>query len=156
MPFKSKKQLKKCFALKAAGKAGSWDCDEWAGKTKSIKKLPERKKTAAFSKIYMELIEKHAKALFDSKRHPVIKTEILEARQTSESVTDMVAKRARNVEKKRGVGIKKTAAAVPKIPDLQTEFKNAKERSKRSYEVKTPKVKKIPQTETKSYTKYPY
>jgi hypothetical protein len=39
MPFKSKKQQKKCFALKARGKSGSWNCDEWAKETKG-KKLP--------------------------------------------------------------------------------------------------------------------
>ena len=30
MPFKSKKQMRKCYALKAQGKNGSWNCDEWA------------------------------------------------------------------------------------------------------------------------------
>lgn len=40
MPFTSKKQAAKCFALKAKGKAGSWNCDEWAKATPSIKALP--------------------------------------------------------------------------------------------------------------------
>jgi hypothetical protein len=43
MPFKSKAQMKKCFALKGRGAAQGWDCEEWAHKTKSIKKLPEKK-----------------------------------------------------------------------------------------------------------------
>jgi hypothetical protein len=37
MPFKSKKQMKKCFALKAKGKAKTWNCEEWAKKTKKKK-----------------------------------------------------------------------------------------------------------------------
>ena len=38
MPFKSRKQQKKCYALKARNQAGSWDCDEWADHT-NFKKL---------------------------------------------------------------------------------------------------------------------
>jgi hypothetical protein len=39
MPFKSSKQRGKCYAMKAKGQAGSWDCDAWAKETKA-KKLP--------------------------------------------------------------------------------------------------------------------
>lgn len=46
MPFKSKQQVKACFAqkakAKAQGKKSEWDCDAWAKETKSIKKLPAR------------------------------------------------------------------------------------------------------------------
>ena len=38
MPFKSKAQQKKCYALKAQGNAGTWDCDEWSKETKNFKK----------------------------------------------------------------------------------------------------------------------
>jgi len=41
MPFKSKKQLRKCYAMKNKGKAGSWNCDEWAAETDESK-LPEK------------------------------------------------------------------------------------------------------------------
>lgn len=41
MPFKSKSQLRKCYALKAQGKAKGWDCDEWAEKTNESE-LPEK------------------------------------------------------------------------------------------------------------------
>lgn len=50
MPFKSKKQQRKCYALKAKGQAGSWDCGEWSEET-NFKKLPEKvpqQKSAAF------------------------------------------------------------------------------------------------------------
>jgi hypothetical protein len=47
MPFVSKAQVGKCFALKERGQGKGWNCDEWAHKTKSIKKLPEHKKEAA-------------------------------------------------------------------------------------------------------------
>lgn len=43
MPFLNVQQRKKCFALKAKGKNGSWDCDEWAKATK--KKLPKKIKS---------------------------------------------------------------------------------------------------------------
>lgn len=43
MPFVSKKQQNKCYALKAKGKNGSWNCDEWA-KATNQKKLPKTKK----------------------------------------------------------------------------------------------------------------
>jgi len=44
MPFKSQAQWKKCWAMKAKGQAGSWDCSEWAHSTrKKFKKLPGHK-----------------------------------------------------------------------------------------------------------------
>lgn len=50
MPFTSKRQARKCFAMKARGQARSWNCDEWSDKT-NFKKLPEKvsmdKKSAA-------------------------------------------------------------------------------------------------------------
>jgi hypothetical protein len=44
MPFKSKAQVRQCYALKEKGEAGTWDCDEWAKETNDIKKLPEKVK----------------------------------------------------------------------------------------------------------------
>lgn len=41
MPFKSKAQQRKCYAMKAKGQAGSWDCSEWSDAT-NFKKLPEK------------------------------------------------------------------------------------------------------------------
>ena len=41
MPFTSKAQMKKCFAMKGRGQAKGWNCEEWAHKTPSLKKLPE-------------------------------------------------------------------------------------------------------------------
>ena len=59
MPFKSRSQAKACFAKRDAGTAKGWNCDEWASKTKSIKKLPEKKGAA---RIVAEL-EKQAENL---------------------------------------------------------------------------------------------
>jgi hypothetical protein len=42
MPFTSKAQMKKCFAMKGRGQAKGWNCEEWAHKTKNLKKLPEK------------------------------------------------------------------------------------------------------------------
>jgi len=46
MPFKSAAQMRLCYSLLAKGKNGSWDCDEWLRKTKSLdgKKLSARKR----------------------------------------------------------------------------------------------------------------
>jgi hypothetical protein len=41
MPFTSKAQQKKCFAMKGRGQAKGWNCEEWAHKTPNLKKLPE-------------------------------------------------------------------------------------------------------------------
>jgi hypothetical protein len=46
MPFTSKAQQRKCFAMKGRGQAKGWDCEEWAHATKNLKKLPEHKKKA--------------------------------------------------------------------------------------------------------------
>jgi hypothetical protein len=43
MPFQSKAQMKKCFAMRGRGQAKGWNCEEWAHKTPSLKKLPEHK-----------------------------------------------------------------------------------------------------------------
>jgi hypothetical protein len=42
MPFKSKAQMRKCFALQGKGKGGKWDCKKWAHETPSVEKLPEK------------------------------------------------------------------------------------------------------------------
>lgn len=41
MPFKSKSQMRACFAKKSRGAAEGWDCEEWADKT-TFSKLPEK------------------------------------------------------------------------------------------------------------------
>ncbi len=41
MPFPSKAAQRKCYALKAKGKNGSWDCEEWS-KATNQKSLPAR------------------------------------------------------------------------------------------------------------------
>ncbi len=46
MPFKSKQQAKKRYALKQKGQAGNWDCSEWAEKT-DFRSIPQSKE--AFS-----------------------------------------------------------------------------------------------------------
>jgi hypothetical protein len=40
MPFKSKAQMKACYAANNP----KWDCEKWAKETKNIGKLPTRKK----------------------------------------------------------------------------------------------------------------
>jgi hypothetical protein len=42
-PFKNKKQQKACYALKARGKNGSWDCDAWSKETKAKKSTAKKK-----------------------------------------------------------------------------------------------------------------
>jgi hypothetical protein len=41
MPFKSKAQVKACFAKKDP----NWDCHKWASETPSMSKLPAQKAT---------------------------------------------------------------------------------------------------------------
>lgn len=43
MPFASKAQARKCFAMKARGQAKGWDCEEWAEET-DFEELPEKKR----------------------------------------------------------------------------------------------------------------
>ena len=38
MPFKSKQQMKACFAQKSP----KWDCKKWAKETKNLKSLPKK------------------------------------------------------------------------------------------------------------------
>jgi hypothetical protein len=45
VPFKSKSQQRKCFAMKARGQAKGWDCRAWAHETKGLKHLPEKAKS---------------------------------------------------------------------------------------------------------------
>lgn len=40
MPFRSKRQMRACFA--SGGFGGKVDCKKWAKKTKKIKDLPEK------------------------------------------------------------------------------------------------------------------
>ena len=58
MPFKSKAQVRACYAKNDP----AWDCDEWAKETKSIKKLPEKVKKG---KGKMEAKDKFIKFLGD-------------------------------------------------------------------------------------------
>jgi hypothetical protein len=51
MPFKSRSQVKACFAKKSRGAAKGWDCEAWAHKTKSIKKLPYKKKAELLAEL---------------------------------------------------------------------------------------------------------
>jgi len=44
MPFKSKAQMRACYAKKARGEAKGWNCAEWAHATSNIKSLPNRVK----------------------------------------------------------------------------------------------------------------
>lgn len=41
MPFKSKAQARKCFAMKRRRQNGSWDCEEWADET-NFSGLPDK------------------------------------------------------------------------------------------------------------------
>jgi hypothetical protein len=43
MPFKSKEQMRACFAQHNP----RWDCHAWAHETKNLKKLPQYKKTSS-------------------------------------------------------------------------------------------------------------
>ncbi len=43
MPFESRSQMKKCFAMESKGTAGSWNCKKWAAETPNMNKLPNFK-----------------------------------------------------------------------------------------------------------------
>ncbi len=43
MPFKSKSQLRTCYARKHSHPSSTWNCDEWLRKTPDIGCLPEKK-----------------------------------------------------------------------------------------------------------------
>jgi len=78
MPFKSESQVRKCYALKNKGQAGSWNCDKWEKHTKSIKALPERVKEAM-----IESFTKIAKQLFDPKVIPTIPVREIQKQEIS-------------------------------------------------------------------------
>lgn len=59
MPFKSKRQMRACFASDGFG--GKVDCKKWAKKTKRFKDLPE--KVESFS-VWLEKIEKDQNIIF--------------------------------------------------------------------------------------------
>ncbi len=67
MPFKSKSQMRLCYAVEKEandqGYESSWDCDRWKNETKNVKKLPERvpKKRAARKKSSKKVAKKAAK-----------------------------------------------------------------------------------------------
>lgn len=42
MPFRSKKQIAKCFAMKKRNPHSTWDCAAWLRETTSVKALPTR------------------------------------------------------------------------------------------------------------------
>lgn len=42
MPFKSKRQMRKFFAMEGRGELPKGTAERWAHKTKNIKSLPER------------------------------------------------------------------------------------------------------------------
>lgn len=62
MPFKSKTQAAKCFALKRKGQAGSWDCSEWAEKT-DFASIPKSKE-ASMSNQRLARVKQAASMLF--------------------------------------------------------------------------------------------
>lgn len=68
MPFKSKSQMRACFAKNDP----NWDCKEWAKETKSTKKLPDRIKKAMFSSF-----SKISKDLFDPRKSPPVPGRVL-------------------------------------------------------------------------------
>ena len=46
MPFASKRQSRKCFAMRGKGEAKGWNCEEFAHAT-NYKTLPEKVKAAS-------------------------------------------------------------------------------------------------------------
>jgi len=45
MPFKSKAQARKFFAMEASGELPKGKAEEWAAETPNLESLPERKRT---------------------------------------------------------------------------------------------------------------
>jgi hypothetical protein len=58
VPFTSRRQARKCYALRGRGKAKGWDCDEWSDHT-DFEKLPARKKAGA-APTFIDKIAAHA------------------------------------------------------------------------------------------------
>ena len=79
MPFLSRSQARACFAKNDP----DWNCKEWAGKTKSIKKLPERVKKAMF-----ESFTKIAKELFNPKTSPPIPARVIQQQSIQSAKQD--------------------------------------------------------------------
>ena len=73
MPFKSKSQLRACFAKNDP----DWNCEEWASKTKNVKKLPDAVKKS--SEKIASLFFKIAKDLFDPEKSPIVPATVLQA-----------------------------------------------------------------------------
>ena len=61
MPFKSKAQMRKFFAMKSRGELPKGKAKEWAKKTPNIKSLPERKKKK-LRRLVKKAIKKHFKS----------------------------------------------------------------------------------------------
>ena len=64
MPFKSRAQMAKCFAMKSRGEGQGWNCEQWAHETSNKKRLPYRAKSKSKSKKY----SKKSKSKSKSKR----------------------------------------------------------------------------------------
>lgn len=82
MPFRSKSQLRACWAKNDP----NWDCHEWAKKTKSTKKLPEAVKKAS-DKI-AQSFSKIAKELFDPTKVPIVPAQIATAEVIRQAKND--------------------------------------------------------------------
>lgn len=50
MPFKSKSQLRTCYAKKFSDNAKGWNCDEWLSETSKPWQLPERAGNRQYNK----------------------------------------------------------------------------------------------------------
>ena len=76
MPFKSKSQIRACYAKRSAGEAGSWNCEEWSDVTKGHKSLPETVKKA--SSLIAPEFAKIAKKLFNPIASPLLSEETMQ------------------------------------------------------------------------------
>lgn len=56
MPFKSRSQMRKFFAMEAEGKLPKGTARTWAHHTPNLKKLPEHVKAAGITTLYARLI----------------------------------------------------------------------------------------------------
>lgn len=85
MPFKSKAQQRKLYAMKSRGQLPGVDLDEWASKT-NFKKLPERVKESHF--LLIPMFSKIAASLFNPKKSPPVPAHVLQSEMIESAKQD--------------------------------------------------------------------
>lgn len=89
MPFQSKSQARACYAKRARGEAGSWNCEEWADQT-DFSELPEHTESKEAMEMRMSELGKQA-ANVDMKDMKAVAQALVAARRQLGSRAGSVA-----------------------------------------------------------------